>query len=375
MIKQIVFSVLAIISVLSTFAQPDFSTIDKKSVSIPDTLLDYQDIALYLTKDLETDTQKARAIYIWIAHNIQYDLAQVNSEKRYASKQEIIDEVFKNRKGVCQHYAELFLAMSQSVGLQSYLIKGYTRDVSGEIAELSHAWNGIHIDSNDYLIDATWAAGYKLNGKYIHEFRDNYFLKTPKAFIKDHMPFDPIWQFSDNPITNQEFISQDFAKLNMHKGFAFRDSISQFETLNTLEQLETSNKRIIANGIVNKLIQKQVNENIFQITNRRYNIAVDTLNYGIDAYNLYIGRKNRRFRKPKLSDADIQALIENAENGVHTANDILNGLFSSNEQLNQLITDAKHSMPPLISNVEREKAFVKKYLKTRKLLRRFLFIQ
>ncbi|NQU33636.1 MAG: hypothetical protein HQ521_10405 [Bacteroidetes bacterium] len=373
MIKEILISGFLIISTLG-YGQSDFSSIDKKSKTVHDSLSDYKEIADYLTNDLETDTEKARAIYIWIAHNIKYDLAQINDGKRYDSDQDIIDAVLKDRKGVCQHYSELFLAMSKSVGLKSYVITGYTRDVFGNIAELSHAWNGINIDSNYYLIDVTWAAGFELNGKYVHKFRDEYFLKSPEDFIKDHIPFDPIWQFMDNPLNNNDFISKYFSKLDTNGTFAFEDSIQQYERNNELVKLENSNKRIIENGVKNNLIQRQVDENILQITNRKYNLAIDTLNVGIDNYNLYVSHKNRQFRNPKLDDSSIKELIENAENGVYAANEMFYGIFSSDRDLNNLITDARNGMPDLISDLEREKDFVNRYLKKWKLLRPFMFL-
>lgn len=355
------------------FGQTAFSAIDEKSKAVPDSLTDYKEIAAYLTNGLETDTEKARAIYIWIAHNIKYDLAQINSGKRYNSEQDIINEVLADRKGVCQHYSELFLAMSKSVGLKSYLIGGYSQDAFWGIADLSHAWNGISIDSNYYLIDVTWAAGYELEGKYIHKFTDEYFLQSPKDFIKDHMPFDPIWQFVNNPINNKAFISKDFSKLDSEGTFAYRDSIQQYEKQNELEQLENSNRRIIANGLENKLLRKQVNENILQIINGKYNLAIDTLNFGINYYNLYVSHKNRQFRNPKLDDSRIKELIGHADKGIYEANKIFHELSSSNIELNNLITDARSRMPDLIAALEREKAFVDSYLKKWKPLRVFMF--
>ncbi len=373
MIKEILLSGFLIITTIG-FGQTDFSTIDEKSKVVPDSLTDFKDIAENLTNDLKTDTEKARAIYIWIAHNIQYDLTQINSDLRYGSDQEIIDEVLNERKGVCQHYSELFLAMSKSVGLKSYLISGYTRDVFGEIADVSHAWNGIVIDSNYYMIDVTWAAGYEFRGKYVHKFRDDYFLKTPQEFIQDHMPFDPVWQFLDNPLNNDEFISKDFSKLDKSGDFAFNDSIQQSVISNDLAQLENSNKRIIKCGVKNNLIQKQIDENILQITNRKYNLAIDTLNYGIDNYNLYITHKNRQFRNPKLNDSQVIDLIVSADKGVYAANEMFNKLISSSSELNDLITDARDRMPDLISDLEREKDFVDRYLKKWKPLRIFMFL-
>ncbi len=373
MTKGAFLSGFLLVSIIGS-AQTDFSRIDDNSITIPDSLSDYREIADYLCNDLKSDRERVRAVYIWIAHNVRYDLAKMNSGRRYGSEQEIIDEVLKERKGVCQHYSALFLAMSRYLGINTYLISGYTRDELGDISELSHAWNGIAIDSAYYLIDVTWASGYELNGRYLHEFRDDYFLKSPKDFIKDHMPFDPIWQFLDNPINNNDFISRDFSKLETSGVFAFHDSIMQWEKCDEFERLEKSNKRIIANGVRNKLIQAQVDENILQIANWKYNLAIDTLNYGINSYNSYTIHKNRHFRNPKLDDSDVKGLIDNADKGISAANDILYELFSSNSELNDLIVDARNKMPDLLSEIEREKDFVERYLKKWKPLRVFMFL-
>lgn len=356
------------------FGQSDFKEIDKNSRIVPDSLSDYTEIANTLTEGLTSDKEKARAIYIWISHNIKYDLSLINSSQRYNAEQEITDHVLKYRKGVCLHYAELFLAMSKSVGLKSYMISGYTRDGLGNIADLGHAWNGIQINSNFYLIDVTWASGYVDNGKYVHNFNDDYFLISPNNFIKDHMPFDPIWQFLKNPITNNEFLTKDFSKLETKGYFSYADSVEQHEKSDHITQLKNSNRRIVDSGVKNNMIQMQVDENILQITNLKYNLAIDTLNYGITNYNLYITHRNRKFLNPKLDDSYIKELIDNAGKGIYAANNIFNELVSSNRELNKLINDARKKMPALISDVEREKDFTVRYLKKWKLLRKFMFL-
>jgi len=235
MIKRILYIGLLIISSYG-FSQSKLRSIDKRSKDIPSSIQDYKEISEYLTNNLNTDREKVRAIYIWIAHNIKYDLHRENSVNYYYSNRQLINDVLKTRKGVCQHYSELFLAMSRWVGLKSYLIPGYTRNSSGEITDLSHIWNAIEIDSKYYLIDVTWAAGFERRGKYVHKFRDDYFLVAPEDFIQDHMPFDPIWQFTNNPIKNIDFISKEFSNFSEDGNFAFKDSIQQFNGYSNLKK-------------------------------------------------------------------------------------------------------------------------------------------
>lgn len=357
----------------SGFGNNTFALVDKKSQTAPDSLTGYREIAAYLTNDLKSDTTKARALYIWLAHNIQYDISKLNNDESYQSVEAIIDEALKTRKGVCQHYAELFHAMAQSVGLETYLITGYTRDHAGEISDLGHAWNGIVINSKHYLIDVTWAAGYEQNGKYVHQFRDEYFLITPENMIQSHMPFDPVLQFLGNPVNNKEFTSKDFSKLNKPGSFAFNDTIQQERKLSKLKQLEYASRRIKANGVYNKLIQKQLNNNILQIATIKYNTAIDTLNYGVENYNLYVTHKNKQFRNPNLEDEYIKELIESAERAARVANEMLYGLLSPSQELNTLIADVRRNLASIMPDLKKEKEFVEKYLNTWKPLRMLLF--
>lgn len=365
---------LCLLLTANGFSQSDFAFIDRVSETVPDSLVDFKEIAASLTKDLRTDKDKYRSIYFWISHNIKYDLSKINSKAVYYSSDEIIEEVMNNRMGVCQHYSELFNAMCKSVGLGSYVITGYTKQPDGTLGELSHVWNAAVIDSKYSLIDVTWAAGYVMNNKYVHEFRDEYFLIEPKLFIRTHMPFDPVWQFLDNPVTNQEFTKQDFSKLNTRGEYVYKDSIASYENLNLLSQLENSNRRIIKSGVTNSLIQDQIDENLVQITNTQFNGAVDTLNFGIKNYNIYITHKNNQFRKPKLNDSEVRDLIDNAGEGVHEANRIFNSLITGNDQLNSRIMEARNEMPSLLSDIQREKDFVDKYLKKWRPLRAFMFL-
>ena len=355
------------------FSQSYQESFDKKFRTTPDDLKSFDAIAGYLTEDLSDQRDKARAIYIWISYNIRYDLDLLKSNLTYYTTDELIEYVLKYRKGLCQHYSELFNAMCRSVGVKSFVISGYARQSDGKISGISHAWNGVLIGPDYYLVDVTWAAGYVTENKYVHQFRDDYFLIDPKVFIKTHKPFDPLWQFLNYPLTDQEFIRQDFSGLNKKGSFGYHDSIMVYEKLGKLEQLQGANRRIIKSGIANPQIQRQIDENALHITNFKFNMAVDVLNSGIDSYNIYISHKNNQFYKPKLTDNQIRGLIENAEKGIYNANSIFTTLVSPDRELNARIIEARSKMPSILSDLEREKEFVNRYLKKKKPLRAFMF--
>lgn len=368
---------LSLLLLLPTFAiaQKNWTKVDQASASVPSHLTTYQQIANHLTKNLTDESEKARAIYYWMAHAIRYDMKLAKSFERYNSSEELIQVVMKKRKGVCQHYAELYVAMCKSVGLTSYLVKGYTRYSDGSISNVSHAWNAIQLGNEFYLIDVTWAAGYQTKRKYVHKFRDEFFMIRPEVFVKTHMPFDPIWQFLPNPLNHTEFMNQNFAKLNSSGNFPFRQLIKEYEKLSKFDQYKITNERINASGVKNKLIKSMLDENQTQLTLILYNQSVDMLNEGVNQYNKYIGHKNKQFKNPDLSDDDILLMIKKADQGISGASKILQNLTSDNPELIKAIRKVRKQIPALEKSISAERAFVDKYISSSTLKRKALFFR
>ncbi len=207
-----------------------YEQIDENSKHVPDSCITASEIAKYLTSDVEKEEEKIRALYVWITHNIAYDVEKLRelreldklkkadslvNDSLYKPFDQDINIILRSRKGICGDYSEIFKEMCTSIGIESYVISGYTQELDRyKIAEDSHAWNAVKIKGNYFLIDTTWDAGdIDEEGEFDYLFKDNYFLVSPQDFIKDHMPFDPIWQFLDNPITNRQFERKEFLNL------------------------------------------------------------------------------------------------------------------------------------------------------------------
>lgn len=61
-----------------------------------------------------------------------------------------VEEVFRNRRGVCQDFAHLLIAMLRAHGLAARYVSGYLR--SGNIgAEASHAWVGVCVPGHGWV--------------------------------------------------------------------------------------------------------------------------------------------------------------------------------------------------------------------------------
>src|ERR1700744_4477343 len=77
-----------------------YAAIDKKALALPDSFSGTtQSIASYITASFQTDSDKARAIFIWTATNIAYDIDNMFAINFYEKKEEKIAKPLKTRKG------------------------------------------------------------------------------------------------------------------------------------------------------------------------------------------------------------------------------------------------------------------------------------
>lgn len=369
--KRTILFILLILNIGIVFSV-DYTKIDKQAESVPQNLKTAQEITRYLTRNLSSQKDKVRAIYYWIAHTIRYDVSKMNLNETYTDPQELVDEVLKNRKGVCANYAALFNAFCKAAGIQSYIIEGYTRQNEKTIF-IGHAWNAVKIDNKFYCIDATWASGYVNGRRYTQMFRDKFFMIPPVEFIRSHMAFDPVWQFSNNPITHNEFENGDFSNLKTASNFNYADSIKVLSGLSLSEKLSREDRRIIKSGVTNNLIRSQVALNQQQIISEKYNLAAETFNSGVVKFNYYVQCKNKQFQNLSMGDDKILGLLSATRQSVESAERTLSNLKTNNNELNHSISDLEKTINGMKKNLDLEDKFVSKYVKTGKSVRMSLF--
>jgi hypothetical protein len=162
----------------------------------------------YLQEGMETDLEKVRSIYLWIAFNITYDM-----EKFLGGRFEgqTIPGVLKGKKAICDGYSNLFSALCNSAGIENRKIigysKGYGYNPGQKFAVSNHAWNAVMINEEWYLLDVTWAASRSNNSDFKpgEKNLEHYFLTDPEVFLIDHLPEDPQWQLLEEPISLEDF--------------------------------------------------------------------------------------------------------------------------------------------------------------------------
>lgn len=158
-------------------------------------------------------TDKARAIFTWLHHNIAYDtVAFFGKNVKHVDPKDTITSGL----AVCGGYAGLFSAIALKAGLEAVMVtghgKGYGyaalkpgdpvphRDPSG------HAWNAVRIDGGEWkLLDPCWGAGNVGNQVYNKHFTPSMFTMPNDDFGLKHFPQDDKYFFrSDGRIPTWE---------------------------------------------------------------------------------------------------------------------------------------------------------------------------
>lgn len=110
----------------------------------------------------KNDYQKTKAIYDYIASNIDY-ADGVNDTDLYSAYGALI-----NNEAVCQGYSQLLYRLLSEAGVRNRVVEGTSEGIN-------HAWNLADIDGICYLMDVTWDSTF--NGRTTH-----YFLKGSSDF-------------------------------------------------------------------------------------------------------------------------------------------------------------------------------------------------
>lgn len=385
---RFLFLVILIIHAVGIYAQKktDFSETDKFVLSLPDSLVNSTDLfSGTLKQNLSSEKEILRAVYVWIAKNISYDIDNMYRPDYYEKNNDLVQNTLKTRKAICQGYSELFNELCRKSGIQTYVVSGYTQQ-EGKISGLDHAWVVASLDSGWYCFDPTWGSGYAENDKFIKRYTGDYFLVKPEEFIKTHMPFDPIWQCLDFPVSHRDFYDHAFARAHESTYFAFADSIAQYEKLPVLKKQEAELRRIEENGIKNDLIydrarylkQSIESEKINQqnaVRNQsvdRYNNAVNHYNASVNLFNDYINYYNRQF-KPSRSDAQIRHMIDTCDMELTESVKLLSGVIYPDPAIKQNKEYLIQGISNLQAEIDKQKAFLRKYFETSKASRSSLF--
>lgn len=208
--KHLIAIILLSIPCIAWSQKNDFRTVDNYVYSLQaDKDITIPDLTNKLTTPFSSDLLKVRAIFVWIAANIEYDSKEsvAVSATVNPSDKEIYNDTYKFRKGNCRGYSQLFKYMLDLSGIKSRVISGYIRtDLKNYFLQNpNHAWNSVNIENKWYLFDVTWARDP------IKRINDLWFKTDPEIFILNHFPV-----YQPHTLTQEQYSLDDFRRFPVY---------------------------------------------------------------------------------------------------------------------------------------------------------------
>lgn len=139
-------------------------------------------LAEEVTGGIAGEREKVKAVYEYVAKNIAYDVEKYETDNFNWDDSAL--KVLDLKKGVCQDYAYLAIAMLRAVDIEARFIEGKAKG-SG-ILPGNHAWVEAMVDGNWLTMDPTWGSGYVDDGVFTAKYNEDYFDPNPDEFAKTH---------------------------------------------------------------------------------------------------------------------------------------------------------------------------------------------
>lgn len=338
-------------------------------------------LVAYLKQHLSTDDQLARAIYTWVSRNIKYNVyITYTSRNEEADETKEIQKILSERKGICQDYALLFKALVKEAGMDAYVIDGYNhRD--GALLPDPHEWCAAKVSGKWYMFDPTWGAGFVENYQFIPSPNHRFCKLLPDTLLKTHMPFDPMFQFRERPLSYEEFDTGVVDEQRSVPVFYWADTLALYARQDTLERLVSVRQRMLSNGRSNDLVYYMLeltSNNIriagYQKILNAYNMAMDLQGKATDAINEFVRYRNKAF-EPLKPDAEIQAMVDVPEELINRADSAINSIRTAPERYREPILKLRDQIMEVATTVYKHKLFLRQYFKLPAKQRKGMFKQ
>ena len=377
------FSISAVSKASSDNIMPERLTFpDSVALAAPETAgRSVSSLVAYLKQHLSTDDQLARAIYTWVSRNIKYNVyITYTSRNEEADETKEIQKILSERKGICQDYALLFKALVKEAGMDAYVIDGYNRR-DGALLPDPHEWCVAKVSGKWYMFDPTWGAGFVENYQFIPSPNHRFCKLLPDTLLKTHMPFDPMFQFRERPLSYEEFDTGVVDEQRSVPVFYWADTLALYARQDTLERLVSVRQRMLSNGRSNDLVYYMLeltSNNIriagYQKILNAYNMAMDLQGKATDAINEFVRYRNKAF-EPLKPDAEIQAMVDVPEELINRADSAINSIRTAPERYREPILKLRDQIMEVATTVYKHKLFLRQYFKLPAKQRKGMFKQ
>lgn len=367
--KNIFYLLLFFQSLMVAQVKSSYTSVEKQMRLIPEQQTkSVQDIANYIQASFKGEELQIKAAYFYVISTISYDVNYNFSTEIFSSDEDFVTKTITTKSGVCIHYAKLFKAIIDKLGFDCQIITGYTKQ-NNLIGNLSHAWCAMHFkDGNWYVFDPTWDSGYVKNQKFTRNILSLHFKMLPSEAIKTRMPFDYLWQFSKEPISNREFYNGKVYDIKPKVNFDYQKEIDKYLKLSEIDKAFESAERIQKNEIINDLILEQYTylKSVFNAS--RYNKNIEKFNEIIEDYNVaivllndFIIYRNKGFT-PVFSDAILLEMIQTPNEKLENIQKEVFLISSIGKENAANFNELKSSITDAVKQSNEQYNFVKDYI-------------
>ncbi len=353
----------------STFSQSfDFMDVINEVKSFPNAVQhSTHAVSNHIKQKFKSPEKQLKAAFFWTSHHISYSNEQYRKAPNYSSREQLISATMKSKQAVCQGYSEVFNEICTQLGFESYVIAGYTSQEEQTFPNTGHAWNTIKIDNEWFLFDPTWAAGHFLisassqnRTRYIKSFSPKYFKVVPREFIKNHMPFDPLWQLTNNIINYKDFDQKKFNRKAAVQ-IDYQKIIDHLPYLTEKQKFKNSIERIKSMGKGNRITHKNLKnlERNLQIVldnkeGEKYNKSLEIQLQAIELFNQYVDTYNKNRSNLSRIKSELQKYLKESVQSANQSLHLYNQISTTNSTLQLNIRIRKAELEKLFDKLAKE---------------------
>ncbi len=210
--------------------------------AFPEKLSSVGELAGIINNSFKRDSDKAAAVYYWMATNLEYDVRKhfSNSKNytynfRYKSHDAKVKKMHNANWGMYSHairrrkttyfgYVLLYKQLCNNVGLDCAIVSGTFKNSLKSIGKKSgrrnHMWNAVKIGNKWQLVDVVCGSGIlnETDQTYTKYYSDVFLFIDPNLFFLNHFPRNTVWLMCNEG-------KDDFVKLPFYHGFYFSSGI------------------------------------------------------------------------------------------------------------------------------------------------------